>query len=138
MPASRVVCNLYLGGEQESRGAYDLIVNCTTDVPGGDVRIAVKDNGDPRQQAILLEHLPTAVVILERALAEGKRCLVHCRHGQQRSAAAVAAYLMHAGLAEGVENAVQTVRRQRPEAFLCGVNFLEALTRFEGCCRRAG
>lgn len=131
MPASLVLRNLYLGGEQDGRGTYDLIVNCTTDIPGGDIRVAVKDNGDPKQQAILLEHLPEAVRTLESALVRGERCLVHCRHGQQRSSAVVAAYLMHVGLAKGVDDAVHFVRRRRPEAFLCGVNFREALERFE-------
>jgi hypothetical protein len=73
--ASEVIPRLYLGNraDSESFGAHaDLVVNCTTDLPfhgcsstQSQIRLSVKDNGDPRQQQAFVEHVRSHQ-ILER------------------------------------------------------------------------
>jgi atypical dual specificity phosphatase len=65
----------------------------------------------------LLGRLDLAVAFIERALAqsEGNRVLVHCFQGKSRSAAVCAAYLM-AKSGCSLEEALDEVRRTRPQA----------------------
>lgn len=140
---SEVLPNLWLGGEADSvaLGAQaDLVVNCTSNQPfHGDsthqrqLRLEVEDNGDDRQQNVMLAHLadPTTDVLgaIQRALSNGQRVLVHCHMGRQRSAAVVAAYLM-ATTGCTVQQAVQHIQGRRRDAFLHSINFQPALDDF--------
>ena len=55
------------------------------------LRVPVSDLSDQD----LRRHLPAAVRFIDEALAApGAQLLVHCRHGQSRSAAVLAAWLM--------------------------------------------
>ncbi|CAE8598587.1 unnamed protein product [Polarella glacialis] len=56
------------------------------------LRVPVRDE----QGADLLTHLGDAVDFIDSALAAGGVVLVHCKHGQSRSASVVAAWLMKA------------------------------------------
>lgn len=136
MTVAVVSPGLFLGDERASRlgASYDLVVNCTTDLPfapdvppSAQVRIAVKDNGDPRQQAIMRDALPHALRRVRAALLGGGAVLVHCRMGQQRSAAVAAACALLGGAADDVDGAVDLVRARKPDAFFGAVNFREAL-----------
>ena len=148
MVATLVVDGVYLGAEDDipTSAWYTLVVNCTPDLPfaadvpvSARIRIPVKDNGDPEQQVVMAEALVHGGV-LQRMWSElnesggDARVLVHCRMGQQRSAAVVAAYLTFSRGGEEdaeemtIDEAVRRVRERRPEAFLGGhVNFLAAL-----------
>jgi protein-tyrosine phosphatase len=55
--------------------------------------------------------------------------VVHCRAGQQRSAAVMAAYLMRKGM--GLEQAIKYIKSRKPDAFYWNVNFMPALKIFE-------
>jgi hypothetical protein len=65
----------------------------------------------------LLGRLDLAVAFIERALAQGEEncVLVHCFQGKSRSAAVCAAYLM-AKSGCSLEEALDEVRRTRPQA----------------------
>lgn len=138
--------NLYLGGYGDSQTVdVDLIVNCTPDLPfpadrhnSVHIRIPVKDVDDPKQQVILYDAMVHGNVLQEmhKTLLSGGKVLVHCRMGQQRSAALVVAYLMYSKQF-GIHDAIQFVRTKRPEAFLGNnVNFMEALKMFEQCTQK--
>ena len=62
--------------------------------------------------------LQQAAEAIERERHAGKRVLVHCALGFSRSAAAVAAWLLHSGRAQGVDDALARVRRVRPSIVL--------------------
>mmetsp|Transcript_6448 Transcript_6448/g.14104 ORF Transcript_6448/g.14104 Transcript_6448/m.14104 type:complete len:309 (+) Transcript_6448:63-989(+) len=73
------------------------VVNCTRELPccfedQGVTYHRVPVNDD--QTADLLSLLREAVAFISAALAEGGVVLVHCKHGQSRSASVVAAHLM--------------------------------------------
>eukprot|EP01052_Picozoa_sp_SAG31_P034197 SAG31_NODE_3960_length_3717_cov_10.714483_3_plen_443_part_00 len=60
-------------------------------------RVPVVDVAE--HSALLLAHLPAAVAFIDDAVAGGGRVLIHCRHGQSRSAAVAAAWLASGRLA---------------------------------------
>jgi Dual specificity phosphatase, catalytic domain len=138
---NEILPNLFLGGESDSFSAcYELIVNCTPDLPfmssvptHSCIRISVKDNDDPEQQAILYNHIRHTNTLerIRNTLIEGGNVLVHCRHGQQRSAAVIAAYIMYAHHVKDWKTSVNIVGAKRHEAFFAGnVNFKEALVKW--------
>jgi rhodanese-related sulfurtransferase len=139
----KLIChNLFIGkvGDSETFGqTAGVVVNCTTDLPFlGDpahqtqIRVPVKDNGDDAQQDALLRHLLDLQVCarIDDALRQGSTVLVHCRAGQQRSAAVVAAFLMHTQDLTAAQ-AVRLVRSRSPDAFFGAVNFHRTLDALE-------
>lgn len=131
--------NLFLGDEADSRSlgvAVDCVVNCTSDLPfhgcatvQQQIRIPVEDNGDERQQAAFVEHAGPNVAVVAGYLAEGKKVLVHCAAGRQRSAAFVAILLLavRARQCGTINETVAFLRKKKPDAFFGGVNFVVAL-----------
>lgn len=141
--ATEIECGLFIGGETESLPAnctsYTLIVNCTQDLPfspnvpdGARIRIPVKDIDDPNQQTIMADTLINTNILhtIFDTLQAGGRVLVHCRMGQQRSAAVIAAYIMYSRKVD-IKDAIRTVTLLRACAFFGGhVNFMTALEAF--------
>ena len=143
-----ILPGLWLGNLEDARqhsAAMDAVVNCTVDLPffGMIDDVPTHPNFIPRQpdlmripvnddvsaNASLGPYLPAAVDHIRSRLAQGKRVLVHCFAGMQRSAAVAAAVVMQErGLNAYV--AVEFVRDRRPEAFLGGVNFMPSLHAF--------
>lgn len=139
-----ILPNLFLGDEGDSRNApaFALVVNCTTDLPfhassadQAQIRVPVKDNGDPRQQDIFVEHAfgavgdATMALLVNAVVGGGGGALVHCRAGQQRSAAFVAAFLLRTRTCASVAEAVLFIKAKKRDAFLGSVNFEAALSR---------
>lgn len=65
-----------------------------------------------------LTELRDAAAAIERHRAAGGRVLVHCALGFSRSAAAVAAWLLQSGRARTIDDALELVRRARPNIVL--------------------
>lgn len=136
-----IVDNLYLGNIHD---AYthpydvDVIINCTKDIPffssclnrRACIRISVDDDLQAESMDIMYAHLPDAVATIRACLRSGKRVLVHCFAGQQRSAAVIAAYLMKT-YDTSLQDTVTYMRTRKRDAFLYGVNFERALRRYE-------
>ena len=115
--------------EQRS-GEFDLVVNCTKNLPLSSassrtkfIRLPIDD--DPGESLSLFQALreTDALRLIDVALSNGARCLVHCMAGEQRSAAVAACFLV-ARRGYDVDVAIAHVRAQRPAAFFFGiVNF---------------
>lgn len=140
---SEVVPRLWLGGAGEAKelsAAADMVVNCTCDLPfwnpmAYNVRLAVKDNGERTESVKLFDMLEDDEVFeaIHAALSAGKRVLVHCRAGEQRSAAVVACYVVWRWRMDPLD-AIAYVRSKRPEAFLGGANFMDAILHYAKAC----
>lgn len=124
--ASLIVDGLFVGGVADAgqhAEEYDAVVNCTPDVPFFDtaascerLRIPVCDTL-AENPTLTPELLREAIAFVSAHLQAGRRVLVHCIAGQQRSPAVVAAYLMVTRSLD-VEAAIEFVRSRRTVAFL--------------------
>lgn len=137
--AFEIVPNLFLGNFNATRSSIiediDLLINCTRDLPfppAGrerlDVRLAIDDDCSQAAFDEFVEKVPAIIETMREYIENGKKVLVHCRAGQQRSCALVAAYLMKTR-GNSVEEAVNHVKSIKPDAFFYYVNFAPALTR---------
>ena len=133
---TEIIPNLFLGTEADSRshGFYNVIINCTTNLPfHGDVdnmRIPVEDTQSIDDMQNMLDRLPLACSKIGANLSQGKPVLVHCRLGAQRSACVIAAYLMSTrGMS--ADDSIAFVQDRRREAFFHTANFLPCLHSWE-------
>ena len=91
------------------------------------IRVPVDDDLSRQAMIDMREYLPRAVSAIDRVRSNGGNVLVHCRAGQQRSPAVIAAYLMSTqGM--GRDEAIRFIRDRKPDAFLTGVNFMPSLS----------
>jgi hypothetical protein len=136
--------NIFIGGIESAKTRwkeFDLIVNCTRDIPFPKedppdphhrhpecIRIAVND--DPDEWANMVNEI-TMTNVLQRIhhyVEQDKRVLVHCYAGIQRSCAVVACYLVqYYEVTPRV--AMDHIIKYRPTAFFGGANFLQAIQR---------
>ena len=136
--------NIFIGGIESAKTRwkeFDLIVNCTRDIPFPKVdlldphrrhpeciRIAVNDN--PDEWVNMMNQLATTNVLqrIRHYVQHDKRVLVHCYAGMQRSCAVVACYLVqYYEVTPRV--AMDHIIKYRPMAFFGGANFLQAIQR---------
>ncbi|CAE7461518.1 Dusp2 [Symbiodinium sp. CCMP2592] len=110
-PAKLCDWGLYLGGMQDvtdCKKMQDLgirgIANVASsvciytprgEVPAGDMRILHIDADDDDWYPLLEKHLCEFEMFIQKAKEDGVKTVVHCKAGQNRSAALCAAYLIH-------------------------------------------
>lgn len=131
---NEILPNLYLSGYGDVPFNNDLyIVNCTEEMPmksSQGTRIAVNDDMETASLDKMFVALISIVDVIHQKLQDGKKVVVHCLAGQQRSPTVIAAYLMkHHGYK--LQNAIQYIREKRHEAFFWSINFLDTLQRYE-------
>ena len=105
----------------------DVVFNCTKDLPFKNIaptqyRIPLDDNLE--DQEIYNAGLWSGEIAytIAKEYKEGKRILVHCMAGRQRSALSVAVFLiLYKGLT--TDEAIGTIRSKRSIAFLPSANF---------------
>lgn len=129
---TEILPGLFLGRAKDSEQmlCVQLVINCTNNLPfhaktACQVRIGVDDDGSKMQVAKMTSILADMVVFtqIQQALLRKETVLVHCRMGQQRSAAVVAGYLMYAqGLSPRAAMAFVSLRKH--DAFLYRANFM--------------
>lgn len=131
--------SLYLSSFMGARNAIAwepdgfFIVNCTKDLEmlsSDGVRVPVDDDRSDTAMDGMLGALPSTIQAIDGALGGGRKVLVHCLAGRQRSAAVVAAYLLFKDPCLTLSGAVQLLREKKRDAFFCDVNFLPTLERF--------
>ena len=114
-----------------------LIINITNDVEmnknlpnAKKIRLKIDDDLKASSSMKMYVNLPQITDIIDQHLKSGYVVLVHCVAGRQRSCAAVAAYLMKYRKLS-MNTAIELVKRKRPNAFLFGANFKDALIKFQ-------
>lgn len=137
-----IIHGLYLASFVDARDnaldSHYVFLNCTKDLPmlGPGVRIPVNDDLRPESIQFLYQAFPEALKWIDSKMARGNMVVVHCAAGQQRSAAVLAAWLM-TKFGYSVDQAVDYLRRVKPDAFLNGVNFRPALEQWSSTGARA-
>lgn len=129
-----IVLNLYLSSYNDLKNTSNaFVVNCTKDlsmINGLNMRIAVDDDMSTTAINDMYLSFPNVVEKIHKYLEEGCRVIVHCRAGQQRSAAVIAAYLM-AKHNYFLADAIKYIRSKKRDAFFFNVNFQDSLAKYE-------
>lgn len=145
--AHEILPGLWLGNRAASQDRSFLqanhitvIFNCTKDLPFVDTslrlyRVPLDDNREPEELRNLELWAWEVVYKLHAELKEGRKALVHCYAGMQRSAAVVALYLMTLYRCTANE-AIEFCRKRRPVAFFGVANFYPSLKGYEESFRR--
>ena len=141
-PANEIIPRLWLGNAKASMDAdwitqqgITVVFNCTKDRPFSPLipnkyRVPVDDN----LQEVEIRNMELwAAEIAYRILREyqqGRVILVHCAAGMQRSAAAVAFFLI-VYLRQHASDVMRFIKERRPIAFHPGANFGRAIQTFD-------
>ncbi len=124
-----IIPRLYLSNYTDAKSVpWDFfVINCTKDLPmvksKHGTRLSVNDDLRKESIDIMRKNIPLMIKYIDEYPGD---VLVHCAAGQQRSAAVIAAYLMNKkGMS--MEEAIKYIKSKKPDAFLTGVNFRDAL-----------
>lgn len=101
-------------------------MNITKDLPmfqPNHMRIAIDDDQSSEAFLGFLQGLPEAMKTIDDQLQRGNEVVVHCKAGQQRSAAIVAAYLLYRDVVPSLNEAVRFIQSRKKDAFFWSVNF---------------
>ena len=130
----KIIDNLYVGNKRVAElynKDFDLIVNCTHDVPlpkehNNCIRLSVKD--DPAEADKLLGEIYKTKVLdtIHDHILNNKKVLVHCWGGVQRSCTVIACYLIKYN-AITPHQAIEFIRQQHRIAFFGQINFIHTI-----------
>lgn len=132
---SKILNFLFIGNKKGADlygNNYEMVVNCTPDLPNPNVnciRLSVKD--DPYQASYMYQLILENNVLekIHSVISNNKNVLVFCGQGQQRSCCVVACYLVKYHNMSPLE-AITYIKKCRPEAFFCKVNFIDTIKMF--------
>ena len=139
--ADEIISHLWLGNHRAASDdawlratGVTCVFNCTknlefSSVPSVCWRMPVDDNLEPEEIHNFEQWAPELTLRLLAAYKEGHVILVHCMAGMQRSAAAVACFLV-TWLMISPEEAMQFVRSKRAVAFFPSANFAASIHGF--------
>jgi len=145
--ANEILPGLWLGNKASSQDKewlrekqIGVIFNCTKDLPFVDTsltlyRVPLDDNLEPSEIRNLEHWSWETIYKLHSERKKGKKILVHCFAGMQRSAAVVAMYLIAMFRCTTAE-AIAFIKRRRPIAFHTNANFYESIKGFEDGFRK--
>ncbi len=135
-----IIPNLYLGGASQMINSLatveknDLIINCSKDIIYDTVaqliRIEVEDDCSKKAMDIMSQSFPNTIKQMGEVIGRGNNVYVHCKMGQQRSCAIIAAFLMKENKLS-LDEAVYFVKTKKKDAFFWQINFKQALERWE-------
>lgn len=144
--AHEIIPRLWLGNKRAAANMewlqmnnINVVMNCSKDIPFADdtevvrrriYRIPIDDSLRDTDINYLTTASEEVALTLLREYKSGSRILVHCAAGMQRSAAAVAIFLMTLNR-WSAKKAVDHIRSIRPIAFRPGINFLASIQEYE-------
>ena len=143
---NEITPHLYVGNKYAIADVYlfDLIINCTQDIPFPSkeiqnkykqeyIRIPIKD--DPFDADKLYDILEEQNILetIKKYFSQNKNVLIHCNMGQQRSCAVCACYLLKYNDLNYNEiglNVIENIKKKRPMAFFGGINFIDTIAKY--------
>lgn len=113
----------------------DTVFNCTKDLPFHEsirnrFRVPVDDNLMSEEIDNMTRWSPEIAYKIMREYKKGKRILVHCAAGMQRSAAAVTFFLITL-TGERAPKLMSDIRKIRPIAFVPSANFRDSINYYD-------
>jgi protein-tyrosine phosphatase len=140
--ASLIMDRLWIGDYHSSQDEtflrsqhIDVVFNCTKDLPFKNIaptqyRIPLDDNLEDQEIYNAGLWAGEIAYLMTKEYREGKRILVHCMAGRQRSAMSVAVFLiLYKGFT--TDEAIGAIRSKRSIAFLPSANFKRSIQVFE-------
>jgi len=142
--ASEIFPNLWIGNISDAGNVewieknIDIVINCTNDIPfsvatKSNVRIPVEDDLTKSEISKLYKYFDSITTFMDSSLRRGKRILIHCFAGKQRSASIVCAFLIRF-LELNISSCVALLQTRRSIVFEPACNFHPALLRWELNC----
>lgn len=139
MRANEIIPNLWLGNFQDSHNDpwirdFDIVINCTKELPFcnekcKNVRLPIDDNLQPEEIENMYKCLNMITEYIHKELLKGRKILVHCFAGIQRSATVIVGYLArYSGLS--LDECIKCVLSKRNIIFNPMCNFRPSLDRF--------
>ena len=141
-PANEIIPRLWLGNAHAAADEtffrthqINVVINCTKDIPFSghapkQYRIPVDDNLEEAEIRNMAHWSPQTVYTIMQHYKNGDRILIHCMAGMQRSACAVAMFLICHAKCHTTE-AIQFIRSKRSIAFFPRANFLKSIEYFD-------
>jgi len=142
MDADEILPGLWLGNKHAAANTnflrkHDIrvVFNCTKQLPFDPTirrsyRVPVDDNLQPAEISNMETWAPEIIYKLFMERKAGRKVLVHCHAGMQRSAAVVAMYLI-AVYGFTADEAMSFIHKKRDIAFTPSANFEPAIRGFE-------
>jgi hypothetical protein len=139
--AHLIIPRLWLGNVKAAtddgwlkRENVTVVFNCTKDLPFAEhipirYRVPVHDNLEPQEIQFMIDSAEDIAYNILKEYKKGATILVHCYAGMQRSAAAVAIFLM-LWLQMKPYTAMDFIKSKRPIAFYPSANFGPAIYAF--------
>ena len=140
--ASEIVPRVWLGDYHSSQDEtflrshhIDVVFNCTKDIPFSSVapiqyRVPLDDNLEEVEINNAALWSPEIAFTIVKHYREGKRILIHCFAGRQRSAACLAMFLI-AEHGIRAHEAIPLIRSRRSIAFMPAANFQRSIEWFD-------
>lgn len=141
-PANEILPGIWLGNFNAAKdetffrtNQIQVVFNCTKDLPFSNhvpikYRIPVDDNLEEEEIRNMALWSSEIALKIAKHYQNGDRILVHCMAGMQRSAAAMAIFLI-ARNRWRTEQAIEFIRSKRQIAFFPQANFLKSIQYFE-------
>jgi len=138
--ADEIIPRVWLGNrfaaldeEWLSENEIDTVFNCTKDLPFHDsiknrFRVPVDDNLEAVEINNMTKWSPEIAYKILREYKAGKKILVHCAAGMQRSAAAMVFFLI---TSERAPKIMSNIRKIRPIAFVPEANFRKSINYYD-------
>jgi len=140
--ADEIIPRVWLGNrfaaldeEWLSENEIDTVFNCTKDLPFHDsiknrFRVPVDDNLEAVEINNMTKWSPEIAYKILREYKAGKKILVHCAAGMQRSAAAMVFFLITL-TSERAPKIMSNIRKIRPIAFVPEANFRKSINYYD-------
>ena len=138
--ATEIIPNLWIGNILNSKNKeflsnIDIVINCSKNIifssdKTKNLRVPIDDNLEKKEIVNLYKYLDPITKYIQKNLLSGKRILVHCYAGKQRSASVICAYLIKY-LKISYKEASEYMKSKRMIVFTPLPNFDGALKLFE-------
>jgi protein-tyrosine phosphatase len=144
--AHQIIPGVWLGNQRAAQDGdwlrannIQTVFNCTKQIPFHEsvpyqYRVPVDDNLEPAEIKNMERWAPEIAYKMMREYRAGHPMLVHCHAGRQRSASAVAFFLMVL-TGRPLVQVMYLIQSRRREAFFPQANFAPALRAFEETMR---
>jgi dual specificity MAP kinase phosphatase len=100
-------------------------------------RIPIDDNGNQKEIDNFYKYTIELLDVIVNEYKKGKKILIHCLAGNQRSASFACAFLMYYKNI-GLDNSIQFLLQKKPNVFFFGsrINFIDSLKKIDGIIKK--